>query len=115
MEPLSEYRTQSLLFNKKKKIAKSFEDQERILDNCLEKDGVAVSLQQKVYFRKTQKNIIFYYKEKPKTGKKNHKKESQLFIIFVFWYFIDRKNDPAAGSPTATLLRLLLPLLKKCR
>jgi hypothetical protein len=26
-----------------------------------------------------------------------------------------RKNDPAAGSPTATLLRLLLPLLKKCR
>ena len=28
---------------------------------------------------------------------------------------LDRKNDPAAGSPTATLLRLLLPLLKKCR
>lgn len=26
-----------------------------------------------------------------------------------------RKNDPAAGSPTATLLRLLLPLLKKYR
>jgi hypothetical protein len=32
-------------------------------------------------------------------------------VCFVF----DRKNDPAAGSPTATLLRLLLPLLKKCR
>jgi hypothetical protein len=28
---------------------------------------------------------------------------------------IIRKNDPAAGSPTATLLRLLLPLLKKYR
>jgi hypothetical protein len=29
--------------------------------------------------------------------------------------FVFRKNDPAAGSPTATLLRLLLPLLKKYR
>ena len=29
--------------------------------------------------------------------------------------FCNRKNDPAAGSPTATLLRLLLPLLKKYR
>ena len=36
---------------------------------------------------------------------------------FVFFCFDKsfRKNDPAAGSPTATLLRLLLPLLKKCR
>ena len=36
--------------------------------------------------------------------------------VFLFKVFVNhRKNDPAAGSPTATLLRLLLPLLKKYR
>ena len=30
-------------------------------------------------------------------------------------FFRLSENDPAAGSPTATLLRLLLPLLKKYR
>jgi len=30
-------------------------------------------------------------------------------------HIVSSENDPAAGSPTATLLRLLLPLLKKYR
>lgn len=58
-------------------------------------------------------------------------KRQSVFLCFVcVWYthtdvcdrfcfekviVYHRKNDPAAGSPTATLLRLLLPLLMKCR
>jgi hypothetical protein len=95
----------------------------------LEKDGVAVSLQQNVCFSFFQKKNFFLKKKKDPSQKfffkKKERKKSplvwqsgnitQLFWFVFFWYFIDRKNDPAAGSPTATLLRLLLPLLKKCR
>lgn len=35
--------------------------------------------------------------------------------VLFFLVIESSENDPAAGSPTATLLRLLLPLLKKCR
>jgi hypothetical protein len=34
----------------------------------------------------------------------------RLFTVKVFWI---RVNDPSAGSPTETLLRLLLPLSVK--
>ena len=37
------------------------------------------------------------------------------YVFLLLLFCLDRKNDPAAGSPTATLLRLLLPLLKKYR
>lgn len=37
----------------------------------------------------------------------------RFFCLRYFWRH--RKNDPAAGSPTATLLRLLLPLMIKYR
>ena len=36
-------------------------------------------------------------------------KRKQILI----WVFCGSENDPAAGSPTATLLRLLLPLAEK--
>jgi len=38
-----------------------------------------------------------------------------VFLCNSGFVVVNRKNDPAAGSPTATLLRLLLPLLKKYR
>lgn len=40
-------------------------------------------------------------------------RKEKLLGFVRFWKH--RKNDPAAGSPTATLLRLLLPLLIKYR
>lgn len=49
----------------------------------------------------------FLYCEKPPLSKE----ESPRFLFFR----LSSENDPAAGSPTATLLRLLLPLLMKCR
>jgi hypothetical protein len=52
--------------------------------------------------------------------KKEREKKVTLFLdpaslLACVVVFSHRKNDPAAGSPTATLLRLLLPLLKKYR
>lgn len=37
----------------------------------------------------------------------------QAWATFGLLKFENFRNDPAAGSPTATLLRLLLPLLVK--
>ena len=63
-----------------------------------------------------QKQRDFFFKNRFSEGKKSFFILLCIFSIWGFFFvFLDRKNDPAAGSPTATLLRLLLPLLKKCR
>ena len=35
------------------------------------------------------------------------------FLIYIYLLFFFKSNDPSAGSPTETLLRLLLPLNDK--
>ena len=38
---------------------------------------------------------------------------SEITVSFIFQVDAYRENDPSAGSPTETLLRLLLPLSGK--
>jgi hypothetical protein len=53
------------------------------------------------------------------TGDTQARFRSQLLINLVYHVYslnkADQFNDPATGSPTATLLRLLLPLKKQVR
>ena len=45
-----------------------------------------------------------------KIGKQRHKTTAHLSSQSLVCFVIKRVNDPSAGSPTETLLRLLLPL-----
>ena len=65
-----------------------------------------------LYLKKLTPYYFFWYRSKYKVGLFNKTVHCSYALRFFFLIFNNYKcfNDPSAGSPTETLLRLLLPL-----